>query len=644
MDAGPPRPDRRRPWRPHPLIPILLLAAGLRLWGLAGQASFFYDAGTYLSEARFVAGAAQRAFGALLSPDSGPANPLERVVRAAEAGPPGEGHPPEMAKPGHTLLLAVAMLIVGQTPFAGLLVSAVAGTATVAATYALGALAWNRQVAVAAALLLAVSAQHLVYSREALVEADSLLFATLAALVYLRGVLRSPLLAAGPRADAGRSDPFRKVLRVLLAGDRGQPSSLARYGGVDGTVPKVRNGPLSAPALTPLARVRHSPWLLGGVGLLLAVAFLANNRLFYLPATLLAAEIALWRRDGGGVAHRLRQRALPLALGFLAPVVALQAALVALKALARTFGATADWPGYLEQLRAFSANNPPRPRLEQWPTFLVDATLMDGPLVVALALLGLAVALAPRRALAGRREHPAACQVTAVALATPGRALPDLLLASSILLPVGLFTVYTTGEVRMRFFSAGLPWMALAAGVGLQALGTWASRHRLPGQLASSALLALAVGLALPRAVELATPPNGYPALLRHLRASGIQRVASTNGPVLGVLLGEDRANARSRASFILDLEDYRSVVEQYRYVAVEMQAYLFPNPFTGAMDTQPPVFAVPHGNGAWFLADLLEHQGSAWGGWALVLDHWRTYADRATQLRLFDGQATPPP
>src|SRR5437879_3170532 len=72
-----------------------------------------------------------------------------------------------------------------------------AGVGRVAGRYAIGLRGWGPRVAIPAALLLAVSGQHLVYSREPLVEADGLLFATLAALVYLQARSARSLLAAG---------------------------------------------------------------------------------------------------------------------------------------------------------------------------------------------------------------------------------------------------------------------------------------------------------------------------------------------------------------------------------------------------------------------------------------------------------------
>src|SRR5439155_4588525 len=107
------------------------------------------------------------------------------------------GHPPDTANPGHAILLAAAMLLFGKPVFAGALVSALAGIGTVAVTYAIGLRGWGPRVAIPAAVLLAVSGEHLVYSREPLVEADGLFFATLAVLIYLRARGARGLFAAG---------------------------------------------------------------------------------------------------------------------------------------------------------------------------------------------------------------------------------------------------------------------------------------------------------------------------------------------------------------------------------------------------------------------------------------------------------------
>jgi hypothetical protein len=45
----------------------------------------------------------------------------------------------------------------------------------------------------------------------------------------------------------------------------------------------------------------------------------------------------------------------------------------------------------------------------------------------------------------------------------------------------------------------------------------------------------------------------------------------------------------------------------------------------------------VPNGNDAWYLADLLEHYGIAWGGWDDLLNKWQANRQDASQLRVYD-------
>src|SRR5438105_12815966 len=114
-------------------VAIVTLAAIVRLWGLGSQPIVYFDSGVYLGEGAFLASAAQRAATALVG--QGPANPIERMALATEIGV--DGHPPDIAKPGHAILLALSMLLFGKTALAGGLVSALAGIGTVAATYAI---------------------------------------------------------------------------------------------------------------------------------------------------------------------------------------------------------------------------------------------------------------------------------------------------------------------------------------------------------------------------------------------------------------------------------------------------------------------------------------------------------------------------
>jgi hypothetical protein len=504
-------------------VAIVVLAAVPRLWGLGAQPVLYFDSGVYLGEGAFLSSVAQH-LPALVT--GGP--------RALEQGI--DGHPPDIAKPAHAVLLALSMLVFGKTVLAGALVSALAGIGTVAVTYALGVRGWNPRVAAIAAVLLAISGQHIVYSREPLVEADGLFFATLAALVYLN--------ANGKR--------------LLL------------------------------------------------VGGLYGVAFLCNNRLSYLPLVLTIVELSCW--EGARV---LLRRGVLLASGFLLPLAGIEVAYLTARGIGRIAGAQTNWLDYAQQLAAFSRMNPPdRLRFDEWPTYFVDLWLMDGALVLALMLVGIVVLLARRR-----------------------WSRADLLLAGSLLVPLALYSVYSTGEVRIRHFSLALPWVMLAAALGLD----WLLR-RLPArrEAVAAAAVAVLVVLAVPRSVELATAPSGMPAVLS---AVGRMKAATTNGPVLSYFVGEDRTNARLREAFVNTPADLEALKGQYELLVVDMQAWVFPSELTDRYAAAQPLVAVPNGNGTWYLADLLEHYGVPWGTWDKLLAVWQLNKAAAGQLRIYSLQ-----
>jgi hypothetical protein len=520
-----------------PFITILAIAATVRLWGIGTQPVLYFDSGVYLGEGAFLASAAQRAATGLVGP--GPGSPLERVALATLAGT--EGHLPDIAKPGHAIWLAISMLIFGKTALAGALVSVLAGIGTVAVTYALGLRGWGPRVAIPAALLLAVSGEHLVYSREPLVEADGLFFATLAALIYLR--------ARGARG-------------LLTAG------------------------------------------LLWGVG------FTCNNRLSYLPAIVFLAELASWPGWGG-----LVRRGLIMTVGFSGPLVLIEAAYLVARGIGRATSTPTDWLDYAQQLAAFSRMNPPdRVRFDQWPTFWADLALMDGLGVLALLLVGIAVVI-------WRLRHRPWARA-------------DLLLAGSLLIPVALYSVYSTGEVRMRHFSLALPWLMLAAALGLAWLAARFGRYE---RWAIAAAMAVLIALAMPRTIALDSAPSGMPVVLE---AIGAQHTASTNGPVLAFYLGESRTNARLREAFVNVPADLPPLAATYPLLVVDMQAWVFPGELTDSYSRAMPLLVVPNGNEAWYLADLLEHYGIAWAGWDELLTKWRAQSQAASQLRLYDLHA----
>lgn len=540
--------------RVHPLLPILVLAAALRLWGLSSMPVLYFDSGAYLGEGHFLQSAALRAADAVIHPAPGaPTNPLQRVVQAVQDGT--AGHPPDLAKPGHAILLAIAMLLLGTSTFvAGGAVSAIAGIGTVAATYALGALGWGRRVGIVAALLLAISGQHLVYSREPLVESDGLVFATLAGLVYLRQVLQ-------PRGGS-----FRGLLLV---------------------------------------------------GLLVGTSFACNNRYTFWPASLGIVELLLWRQRGWRSWQPTVLRGVALLVGFVIPLSVIEGAYLVATAIGHAYGATMDWVDYPHQIVNFYRMNPPsRLRFDQWPTYFSDVAFMEGLPVLALLVLGVIILLV-------RRSWTRA----------------DVLLASSLLVPLFLFTVYSSGEIRMRNFSLALPWLMLTVGLGLW----WVADHLRYPRAAAVVILAAIGLLAVQRDVALVDAPSAMPDLLATLRQGGITRVASTNGPVLSFFLGEANTNARLRAAFIDTPEDLDALAREYPYVEVDMQAYWSPGLVTPYYDRATPLFDEPNGNATWYLAFLLESQGQTWGGWNDVLGEWYQYRDNASHMRLFRSSDVAP-
>jgi hypothetical protein len=524
-------------------LAILVAAAVIRLWGLGSQPILYFDSGVYLGEGAFLASAAQHAAAAVFS--SEPGNVLERVARATADGI--DGHSPDIAKPGHAILLAISFLLLGKSALAGALVSALAGIGTVAVTYMIGVRGWNARVGLVAAALLAISGQHLVYSREPLVEADGLFFAMLASLVYLQA-----------------------------RGNRG----------------------------------------LFAAGVLWGLAFSSNNRLSYLPAIFVLAELAQWPGWWG-----LVRRGLVIAAGFLAPLAIIELAFLAALGIGRVTATPTNFLDYAHQLVQFTRMNPPdRLRFDEWPTYFVDVALMDGLVVLALLLVGIGVVLWRVR--------------------SPARTRADLLLAGSLLLPLLLYSVYSTGEVRLRHFSLAIPWVMLAAALALDTIvgwltRRWRSRDAAPlaqPRLMAGAVIVLAL-LALPRIISLDGAPSGMAAVVDSV---GSGQVASTNGPVLSFYVGEDHTNARLRPAFVNVPADLDALAASYPTLVVEMQASVYSGDLTNLYSRATPRLAVGNGSDAWYLADLLEHYGVTWGGWSGLLARWDANRGEATQLRVY--------
>jgi len=93
----------------------------------------------------------------------------------------------------------------------------------------------------------------------------------------------------------------------------------------------------------------------------------------------------------------------------------------------------------------------------------------------------------------------------------------DLLLAGALLVPLALYSVYSTGEVRLRHFSLALPWVMLAAAVGLQWLASRVKRYE---RWALAGGLGVLSVMALPTIVALDSAPSGMPAVLEQIGVS----------------------------------------------------------------------------------------------------------------------------
>jgi membrane protein YqaA with SNARE-associated domain len=193
----------------------------------------------------------------------------------------------------------------------------------------------------------------------------------------------------------------------------------------------------------------------------------------------------------------------------------------------------------------------------------------------------------------------------------------------------------------MRPFSLALPWVMLAAALGLDALARGLDHVvRLASgraALLSGAATAVLLLSAAPRVADLVTAPNAMPGLLDYLATAGLRDVASTDGAVLSFWLGEDHTNAKFRAAYINSAEDLEALADHYRVLAVDMQGYLFPNELAQRYAQAQPLFAAPHGSGMWYLASMLEHRGVSWGEWDRLLADWERYRAAATQLRVED-------
>ncbi len=167
--AAPTKPMARRTVALGMML-VLLVAAAIRLPGLPMKDISFIDEGSQLQEGRFLASVAAAALGRLGIPWQPGGDPefasvegLQFPTRWGEL----RGEPLLSARLLHSAFLGLAMLLLGERPLAGQMVSALSGIATVALAFSIGRRLYGPAVGLAAAAALAVSGWHAIYSTQA---------------------------------------------------------------------------------------------------------------------------------------------------------------------------------------------------------------------------------------------------------------------------------------------------------------------------------------------------------------------------------------------------------------------------------------------------------------------------------------------
>ena len=171
------------------LILILVLGGTLRFHDIEERGPSFFDEGIYTLEGQWVH-SFSKAF----------VSGLKRKMEEVRSGrdlhsfeeesrrfrDDLEGEPPVWGRPGFSLLTACCMSILGPKVFATHMVSAFFGTLSILGIFLLGRIMYNEKVGLLAALLLAISGYHLVYSVTGLADGSAMFFAVFGFLFYYK--------------------------------------------------------------------------------------------------------------------------------------------------------------------------------------------------------------------------------------------------------------------------------------------------------------------------------------------------------------------------------------------------------------------------------------------------------------------------
>lgn len=178
------------------IICILLLATGVRLWGLTERGVYDYDEAWYLLEAKTLYYTGDYLLSAVGLSEVDTDQGLRAYVKQRGTVPMTS------VKPGHTILTFLGMVVLGTHDYSGLGVSALSGILTVLLVFLIGKELGGTRLGLAAAFILAVSPLHIHYSRSMYSQSNAVLFATLGAYLWVRQKNRDtpglwPLFAAG---------------------------------------------------------------------------------------------------------------------------------------------------------------------------------------------------------------------------------------------------------------------------------------------------------------------------------------------------------------------------------------------------------------------------------------------------------------
>jgi Dolichyl-phosphate-mannose-protein mannosyltransferase len=172
------------------LFLIVVLGGTLRFHGIQDRGPSFFDDGIYTLEGKWIYSFSK----ALIS---GFQRKLEEVRlrrnlysfegEAKRFQQNIEGAPPVWGRPGFSLLTALCMSIIGPRPFATSVVSALFGTLSILGIFLLGRAMFDETVGLLAALFMAISGYHLVYSVTGLSDGSAMFFALFGFYFYYKG-------------------------------------------------------------------------------------------------------------------------------------------------------------------------------------------------------------------------------------------------------------------------------------------------------------------------------------------------------------------------------------------------------------------------------------------------------------------------